>query len=251
MLLHRPFRLARSRASRVKRDEARAIFLLAATVFFCTLAAHTMIFPRSARFLKHVYNASSALGVALGVLLSSMEPVGLETTAVASTCDGELDHRGRRVKRERGAVYVLCEACARWRPPRAHHCRTCGRCVRDLDHHCHGLRACIGQGTHGLFLLYLSLQAVATGTLARAGWQAFDEHGGFALGLAATGFGLCGAAGSLTLLAFTVMALANVTNKELEERAKDTPRPATGMLEMAARPLQRALARVFGPRVRR
>ena len=251
--LHRPFRLARSRASRVRHDEARALFLLCATVSFCTLAAHTMVFPRSSSFLKNVYDASAALGVALGALLSSMEPVGLENTppVVPSAHDGELDHRGRRVKRERGAVYVLCEPCARWRPPRAHHCRTCGRCVRDMDHHCHGLRACIGRGTHGLFLLYLFLQAVATGSLARAGWQAFHEHGGVAVGLAATGFGLCGAAGSLTFAAFGVMALANVTNKELEERSKDDRGPSTSVLEMAARPLQRALARVFGPRSRR
>ena len=128
-----------------------------------------------------MYVASAALGVALGALLSSMEPVGLENTppVVPSACDGELDHRGRRVKRERGAVYVLCEPCARWRPPRAHHCRTCGRCVRDMDHHCHGLRACIGRGTHGLFLLYLFLQAVATGSLARAGWLLKCTKGGF------------------------------------------------------------------------
>ena len=41
---------------------------------------------------------------------------GLENTppVVPSAHDGELDHRGRRVKRERGAVYVLCEPCARW-----------------------------------------------------------------------------------------------------------------------------------------
>ena len=93
--LHRPFRLARSRASRVRHDEARALFLLCATVSFCTLAAHTMIFPRSSSFLKNVYDASAALGVALGALLSSMEPVGLENTpfVVPSAHDGELDHR--------------------------------------------------------------------------------------------------------------------------------------------------------------
>ena len=77
------------------------------------------------------------------------------------------------------------------------------------------------------------------------------QHGGVAVGLAATGFGLCGAAGSLTFAAFGVMALANVTNKELEERSKDDRGPSTSVLEMAARPLQRALARVFGPRSRR
>ena len=44
---------------------------------------------------------------------------------------------------------------------------------------------------------------------------------------------------------------ARAVNKELEERSKDDRGPSTSVLEMAARPLQRALARVFGPRSRR
>ncbi|KAL4422461.1 hypothetical protein ABPG75_008658 [Micractinium tetrahymenae] len=54
-----------------------------------------------------------------------------------------------------------CEACAFYKPPAAHHCRSCGCCVVEMDHHCWYLNSCVGADTLRHFILLLLWLAAA------------------------------------------------------------------------------------------
>jgi palmitoyltransferase len=42
---------------------------------------------------------------------------------------------------------ILSKTCSKcnnkWKPPRAHHCRTCKKCVFRMDHHCVWINNCV------------------------------------------------------------------------------------------------------------
>lgn len=59
-----------------------------------------------------------------------------------------------------------CTLCGtRWKPPRAHHCKTCRLCVFRMDHHCPWINNCVGllnQKYYILFLIYTATYCAMT-----------------------------------------------------------------------------------------
>ncbi|CCW66133.1 unnamed protein product [Phytomonas sp. Hart1] len=56
----------------------------------------------------------------------------------------------------------LCPVCARYKPPRAHHCSHCNCCVLKYDHHCPWLGQCVGFFNYKNYLLLLLYSLLST-----------------------------------------------------------------------------------------
>jgi len=50
-----------------------------------------------------------------------------------------------------------CKRCTdkKWKPKRAHHCKTCRKCVYRMDHHCNWINNCIGIKNQKYFIIFL------------------------------------------------------------------------------------------------
>ncbi|CAL1374225.1 unnamed protein product [Linum trigynum] len=55
-----------------------------------------------------------------------------------------------------------CEKCARYKPPRAHHCRVCRVCVLRMDHHCLWINNCVGYWNYKAFIVLVFYATAAS-----------------------------------------------------------------------------------------
>eukprot|EP00922_Rhytidocystis_sp_ex-Travisia-forbesii_P039856 GHVS01059297.1.p1 GENE.GHVS01059297.1~~GHVS01059297.1.p1 ORF type:complete len:409 (+),score=18.53 GHVS01059297.1:119-1345(+) len=107
-------------------------------IFRCSLEAYSELSKSLILFVVIVYELSllfAWISHALAVLTNTAIKIPLGTPAV-------LDKS--------------CHPCGgRWKPPRAHHCRSCSRCIYRMDHHCPWINNCVGLANQKYFILFL------------------------------------------------------------------------------------------------
>ena len=76
---------------------------------------------------------------------------------------------------------LLCSDCEVIRTDRSLHCSTSNKCVERFDHFCPYINNCVGQGNHGVFLVFLiSMAALIFVTILSicTNWSIADNYSG-------------------------------------------------------------------------